>query len=198
MDRFIDWFNGGGHLKGAVRAGVAHLYFEGIHPFVDGNGRIGRAISEIALSQELGRPAPLSLSTAIEERQLDYYSALSKTGRGNLDITEWLVWSADAVQRAQDHAREQTAWTLSKTRFWDAYADRLNSRQTKVATRMFRAEPEGFEGGMSARKYAELASCDEGTAAQDLADLLAMGAVKVKELESAGRWTRYDIQLPER
>jgi|TARA_B100000315_G_scaffold257169_1_gene305106 Fic family protein len=195
MIRFIAWFNGSQNMKGAARAGVAHLYFECIHPFSDGNGRVGRAISEIALSQELGHPVLMSLSTTIQERQQEYYDVLSRASLGGLDITEWLVWFTGLVLDSQRQAKEQIAYVISKARFWDAHADTLNARQSKVLSRMFREGPDGFKGGMSAQKYTKMTDCSKATATRDLAELLKMGAIR--KLEGGGRSTRYDIQLPE-
>jgi len=195
MKRFVEWFNASQNLKGAIRAGVAHLYFECIHPFSDGNGRVGRAISEIALSQELGHPALLSLSTTIQGRRQDYYDALSRGSQGSLDITEWLVWFTGLVLDSQRQAKEQIAYVISKARFWDIHGDELNERQAKVLGRMFREGPEGFKGGMSAQKYTKITECSKATATRDLAELLKMGAFR--KLEGGGRSTRYDIQLPD-
>ncbi|WP_321393964.1 Fic family protein [Emcibacter sp.] len=194
MARFIEWFNGSHDLKAAVRAGVAHLYFECIHPFSDGNGRVGRAISEVALSQELGHPALLSLSTTIEGRRNEYYDALSRASQGGLDITEWLVWFTGLVRDSQRQAKGQIGYVLSKARFWDIHADKLNERQTKVLARMFREGPEGFKGGMSAQKYTKITHCSKATATRDLAELMKMGVFR--KLEGGGRSTRYDVQLP--
>ena len=193
MKRYLEWFNGSKNLKGAVRAGVAHLYFECIHPFSDGNGRVGRAISETALSQEIGHPALLSLSTTIQNRQQDYYDALSRSSRGSLDITGWLVWFTDLVLDSQREAKAQISYVLSKAQFWDTHVDRLNERQNKILGRMFREGPEGFKGGMSAQKYSKITKCSKATATRDLAELLKMGAFK--KLDDGGRSTRYDIQL---
>ncbi len=195
MERFVEWFNVSQSLKGAIRAGVAHLYFECIHPFSDGNGRVGRAISEIALSQELGHPALVSLSTTIQGRRQDYYDALSRASQGSLDITEWLVWFTALVLDSQRQAKDQITHVLSKARFWDMHSDKLNERQAKVLSRMFREGPEGFKGGMSAQKYTKITDCSKATATRDLAELLTMGAFR--KLEGGGRSTRYDIQLPD-
>ena len=193
MKRFIEWFNGSQNLKGSVRAGMAHLYFECIHPFSDGNGRVGRAISEIALSQELGHPALLSLSTTIQSRRQDYYDALSRGSQGSLDITEWLIWFTGLVLDSQRQAKEQIAFVLSKARFWDTFADRLNERQAKVLNRMLREGPEGFKGGMSAQKYMKMTDCSKATATRDLTELQKMGAIR--KLDGGGRSTRYDVDL---
>ena len=195
MARFIKWFNNSREMKGALRAGVAHLYFECIHPFADGNGRIGRAICGSALSQELGHPALLSLSTTIEGRKQEYYDALSGASRGSLDITEWLVWFTGMVLDSQRQAKEQVAYVLAKAHFWGTYADRFNERQLHVLKRMLREGHEGFEGGMSAQKYAKITGCSKSTATRDLTELLQMGATRM--LAGSGRSTRYDIQFPD-
>lgn len=195
MERFISWFNASRDLKGAVRAGVAHLYFECIHPFADGNGRVGRAISEVALAQELGHPALLSLSTSIQSNRQAYYDALNAASRGGLDITKWLVWFIDLTLAAQKDARRQIGYVLAKARFWDRHGARLNERQTIVLNRMLREGPEGFKGGMSAQKYSRLTGCSKATATRDLAELLKMGVFR--KLDGGGRSTRYDVRLPE-
>lgn len=195
MAHFITWFNDSRNMPGVVRAGVAHLWFECIHPFSDGNGRVGRVIAEKALSQELGAPATLSLSTAIERRRNDYYDALSRASRGGMDITEWLAWFTELVLEAQAQARERIGFTLAKTRFWDRHAKRLNERQAKAIARMLREGPEGFKGGMSAQKYMKIADCSKATATRDLSELSRMDVLR--KLEGGGRSTRYDIVLPE-
>lgn len=175
------------------RAGAAHVYFEVVHPFADGNGRVGRAVSEIALSQELGRPAPFSLSAAINERRDGYCSSLEIAQKGDMNVTEWLVWFADTVRRAQEDAKEKTTWVLFKTKFRDVHADSFNDRRKRVIARMFRAGIEGFEGGVDERKHAKPAECGARAAANGIVELLAMGAFK--EIPSAGRRTRCDILI---
>ena len=196
MENFIKWFNDSrNNLKGPLRAGVAHLYFECIHPFDDGNGRVGRALSEMALSQELGHPVLLSLSTAIEKRREDYYAALKKASYGDTEITEWLLWFLDTLLISQQQGRKQIEFVISKTRFWSSYGCLLNERQKKVLQRMFREGVDGFIGGMSARKYSQITNCSKTTATRDLTELLKMGAIK--KLPGSGRSTRYDYVLKE-
>lgn len=194
MTQFIKWFNSSRDMNGVVRAGISHLYFECIHPFSDGNGRVGRAIAEVALSQELKHPALLSLSTAIEANRQAYYDALSRASCGGLDITEWLYWFSDLLMEAQLLAKKQVKCVLAKAKFWDNYSEQLNARQTKVIQRMLREGVSGFEGGMSAKKYGSITGCSKATATRDLVHLLQLGAVK--KLDGSGRSTRYDIQLP--
>lgn len=200
MKRFIAWFNhtapnGNKEIKKApIRAAIAHLYFETIHPFEDGNGRIGRTISEKALSQTIGRPVLLSLSHTIENHKKDYYNALEKAQRSN-EITPWLTYFIDTVISAQSSAEEQIDFILQKTRFFDRYKDRLNERQIKIVRRMLDEGVQGFEGGMTAKKYTTITKTSKATATRDLQDLADMGAFK---LVGAGRSTRYEILLTEK
>ena len=193
MHCFIAWFNGSrSKLRGAVRASVAHLYFECIHPFSDGNGRVGRAICEIALAQELGHPVLMSLSSVIEKRRKDYYNALAQASCGGLDITSWIDFFTGVIREAQQQAASIVGHTLAKARFWNCYREILNERQHKVVSRMFRAGPEGFIGGMSTGKYMKIADCSKATATRDLTRLLEIGAFY--RLEGKGRNTRYSIK----
>ncbi len=194
MDRFIAWFNSGRKLPGVIRAGLAHLWFECIHPFSDGNGRVGRAIAEKALSQELKAPAILSLSTAIERQRSGYYDALSRASRGGMDVTEWLAWFTDLVLEAQAEARQRIDFTLAKIRLWDRHEKLMNERQAKAIHRMLRDGPEGFRGGMNARKYMTITGCSKATATRDLSQLLKMDVLQ--KLDGGGRSTRYDVVLP--
>lgn len=197
MTRFIQWFNDtapGGKQeirKTAVRSAVAHLYFESIHPFEDGNGRIGRALSEKALSQELGRPALLSLSRAIEANRKQYYEALHEGQQSN-EITPWVSWFVHMVLEAQIQAEEQIEFTLKKTRLFDRWRDQLNERQLQTLRRMLDEGPTGFEGGMSAKKYMTITGASKATATRDLQDLADKGIVVPA---GGGRSIHYKINL---
>ena len=197
MDRFIAWFNdtapkGKKPLKSApVRAGIVHLYFESIHPFEDGNGRIGRALAEKALSQTMDRPLIISLSQTIEADKRSYYQALESAQRSN-DISEWIRYFVDVVLDAQTQSRQLITFTLEKTKFFDRYSDKLNYRQTKIVKTMLEAGVKGFEGGMSAKKYMSIAKTSKATATRDLQELLEIGVFKT---EGAGRSVRYNLML---
>ena len=193
MERFINWFNGSNYLLGPVRAGIAHLYFECIHPFADGNGRVGRAISEIALSQCLGYPVLMSLSTTIMNKRSEYYDALKLSSQGTLDITKWLVWFTNLVLDSQKQAIDQIEFVLSKARFWDKHGSQMNERQSKVVARMLREGPDEFKGGMSANKYGKITKCSKATATRDMSELLRIGAFQ--KLNGGGRSTRYRVNL---
>ena len=195
MERFLDWYNGsGGNLPGPVRAAVAHVWFETIHPFDDGNGRVGRAVSDHALSQSLDRPTLACLATAIEADRHHYYDALETVGRGGLDLTEFIGYFTGAINRAQEIALAEVAFVLDKTRFYDLYDARLNARQRKVIARIFREGRRGFAGGLSRKNYATIAGCSAATAARDLVAMLNMGALVS---HGQGRSTRYEISCPE-
>lgn len=197
MTRFIQWFNDtapGGKReirKAAVRSAVAHLYFESIHPFEDGNGRIGRALSEKTLSQGLGRPALLSLSRAIEANRKQYYESLQEGQQSN-EITAWVSWFVHMILEAQIQAEEQIEFTLKKTRLFDRWRDQLNDRQLQTLRRMLDEGPTGFEGGMSAKKYMTITGASKATATRDLQDLADKGIVVPA---GGGRSIHYKINL---
>ncbi len=197
MARFIQWFNdtapGGSKelRKAAVRSALAHLYFESIHPFEDGNGRIGRALSGKVLSQGLGRPALLSLSRAIEAKRRDYYDAL-KAGQQSNDVTPWVTWFVNMVLEAQTQAEEQIDFTLKKTKLFDRYKNELNERQLQMLRRMLEEGPDGFEGGMSAKKYMTPTGASKATATRDLQDLAEKNILVPT---GGGRSTHYKINL---
>ena len=193
MEQFVNWFNRSrSKIKQApVRSAIAHLYFESIHPFEDGNGRIGRAISEKAISQGLGRPAILSLSQAIERKKNQYYGALQNGQRSN-EITDWISYFARMLLQAQDLAEKQIEFILRKTRFFDRHAKDLSERQLRVIRRMLAEGPEGFEGGMNARKYRSLTRVSKATATRDLRDLVSK---EVFRPVGAGRNARYNLRL---
>ncbi|MEM1085866.1 MAG: Fic family protein [Verrucomicrobiota bacterium] len=197
MERFIAWFNATAPgSKDAIphapiRSAVAHLYFESIHPFEDGNGRIGRALSEKALSQGLGRPVVMSLSHTIDEKRSKYYAALKSAQRSN-EITSWIDWFVGVVVEAQKDAESQIRFLLQKSKFFQRLESILNERQLKVLRRMFEAGPAGFTGGMNARKYVALTGASKATATRDLQYLAELGALVSL---GGGRSTRYELAL---
>ena len=199
MEAFIDWFNrtAPGEVdeinKAPVRAGIAHLYFESIHPFEDGNGRIGRAIAEKALSQGIGRPVLLSLSKTIEKKKKDYYNALEQAQSGN-EITNWLRYFIEMTFAAQTDAEEAIGFTLRKVRLFDRSRTLMNERQLTVVTRMLDEGPSGFEGGMTAKKYMSIAKTSKATATRDLQDLVDK-EILILFGDSGGRSTRYQVNI---
>jgi len=198
MDLFNEWFNrtargGRSPLPALTRAGIAHLYFVSIHPFEDGNGRIGRAIAEKALAQSLGRPTLIALAHTIEANRKAYYAALEKVNR-RLEITDWLVWFAQTVLAAQDYTVRSIGFLVEKAKLYARLGDALNERQQKVLTRMFKEGLSGFKGGLSADNYIRIAKTSASTATRDLQDLVAKGALtRTGERKS----TRYHLNLPE-
>lgn len=197
MEMFIDWFNntapGGSHeiKKSSVRSAIAHLYFESIHPFEDGNGRIGRAIAEKALSQGVGRPVLLSLSQAIEAKKKIYYEQLQKAQCSNR-ITSWINYFANTVLEAQLLAKVLIELSLKKAKFFDKYKNCFNPRQEKVIKKMLEAEPKGFEGGMSAKKYMSITKTSKATATRDLQALADLGALTS---QGGGRSLNYAVNF---
>lgn len=193
MDGFIKWFNESQKSikKPIIRSAIAHLFFETIHPFEDGNGRIGRAVAEKALSQSIGRPVLFSLSKSIESNKNKYYDALKAAQRSN-QITDWINYFVKTVLDAQIDAEQEIEFTLKKTKFFDQHKNELNERQQKVVRRMLEEGHLGFEGGMNARKYVSIASTSKATATRDLQDLVQKGIFKPI---GGGRSTRYEINI---
>jgi Fic family protein len=194
MSRYISWFNQAARdmHHPPVRSAIAHLYFLSIHPFEDGNGRIGRALAEKAASQALGRPVPFSLSQAIIENKRAYYDALM-AGQRTLDLTEWVAYFLQLSLAAMEDAGRRIGFVLDATRFWDDHGASLNERQRMVIRRMMRDGPEGFEGGMNARKYIALTGTSKATATRDLQTLVTKGILR--PIGGGGRSTRYALVL---
>ncbi|MEP2705199.1 MAG: Fic family protein [Roseibium sp.] len=191
MARFIEWFNASQSMPPLTRASIAHLYFECIHPFEDGNGRIGRAIAEKALSQNLGQPTLLALSHAIQSKKKAYYANLEQSNK-TLDLTDWITYFAGTILEAQRYSLQLIEFLIAKTKLYDRLQGQLNERQDKVIARMFREGPEGFKGGLSADNYMSITSAPRATTTRDLADLVAKGAL-IKTGER--RYTRYWLKL---
>jgi Fic family protein len=197
MKSFIRWFNetgpGGSKeiKKPPVRSAIAHLYFETIHPFEDGNGRIGRAISEKVLSQGIGRPILLSMSRTIEANRNAYYDALKAAQKSN-EITPWINYFVNVILDAQINTEEQIDFTLKKTKFFDRFQNQLNERQLRIVLRMLEEGPEGFKGGMSAKKYIAITHTSKSTATRDLQDMVKK---EVFIPSGEGRSTRYQVKL---
>jgi Fic family protein len=181
MSRFITWFNGSGPsapslLPAITRAAIAHLWFESIHPFEDGNGRIGRAIAEKALAQNLSAPTLTALAETIHRHRKAYYAALQLGSQSN-DIDAWLTWFADIVIEAQARTITRIRFLIDKTRLLDRLRGEINERQEKALLRMFREGPDGFAGGLSAGNYRTITGAALATATRDLVDLVEKGAL---------------------
>ena len=182
MRRFIKWYkaasaDGKNPLPALTLSGIAHLYFVSIHPFEDGNGRIARAISEKALSGCVGRPTLIALSRTIQSRRKAYYEALERNNKSS-DVTDWLWWFGETILEAQTYTETLFEFLIEKTRFFDRLRGRLNPRQEKVVSRMFREGPGGFKGGLSAKNYIAITGAARATATRDLQDLVSKGALR--------------------
>ncbi len=180
MAALLDWWRGPSRsLEGVQRAGIAHLWFETIHPFDDGNGRVGRAIADMALAQAEGTGSRVySLSSQILTDRSDYYRCLKAAQDGDLDVTDWLLWFTGCVERAVRRGRAAVATVLKRSRFRTlALAAGLNDRQVKVLDKLIEAGRDGFEGGLNNRKYRAMTGTSKATATRDLADLLRRGFV---------------------
>lgn len=181
MKRFVKWFNrtapdGASPLPALTRAGIAHLYFECIHPFEDGNGRVGRAIAEKALAQGLAHPPLTALAMTILAKRKAYYEALERNNT-EIELMEWLRWFAGVSIEAQRRTTALIEFLLDKTKLLDRLRDELNERQEKALLRVLREGPEGFKGGLSAGNYATITGASAPTATRDLADMVAKGAL---------------------
>ena len=196
MARFIAWFNQSGPngkspLQALTRAAIGHLYFESIHPFEDGNGRIGRALAEKSLAQNIGQPSLISLAFTIEKNRKAYYSELERHQR-TLDINGWVNYFSETILEAQQATIERIAFFIQKAKFYDGFRDRLNERQEKVIARIFKEGIAGFKGGLSAENYIAITATSRATATRDLQQLVEIGALT---RTGERRYTRYALQL---
>jgi Fic family protein len=198
MDAFVAWFNesrpgGNRELPALERAGIAHLYFISVHPFEDGNGRIGRALAEKSLAQNLGHPSLIALAYTIERARRAYYDALERNNK-DTEITDWLIYFAGTIIQAQRNTINRVDFLVSKARLYEQLRGKLNERQEKAIARMFREGIDGFKGGLSAENYITITKASRATATRDLQDLVAKGALKkTGEL----RHTRYHLAIGE-
>ena len=187
---FLDWFEETKQIDPVLKAGVAHFWFVTLHPFEDGNGRISRAIADMALARAEGTPERFySMSTQIEAEKKQYYLKLEQSQKGGVDITAWLEWFLGCLGRAVTGAESSLAVVLKKARTWERINSRtsVNERQRKVINRLL----DGFEGKFSTSKYAKLAKCSGDTALRDIKILLDQG-ILVQE-EGGGRSTSYRL-----
>ena len=196
MARFIAWFNrtgpgGAAPLPPLARAAIGHLHFESIHPFEDGNGRLGRALAEKSLAQNIGQPSLIALAFAIERNRKAYYAELERHQR-RLDIGDWIGWFSEIVLEAQQTTLERIAFFIAKARFYDRFRGRFNERQEKVVARLFREGPAGFRGGLSAENYISITGTSRATATRDLQQLVEIGALT---RTGERRHTRYTLRL---
>lgn len=187
MRGFIEWFNGRKQLDAVLKAGVAHLWFVTIHPFDDGNGRIARAIADMALARSENSPQRFySMSAQIRVERNAYYDILETTQKGDLDITGWLEWFLGCLDRAFAGADTILAAVLNKARFWEKHGgESFNDRQRKALNLLL----DGFEGKLTSSKWASLGKCSHDTASRDIDDLLKRRILA--KSASGGRSTNY-------
>ena len=190
---FLAWFNDTPKdLDGLLRAGLAHAWFEVVHPYEDGNGRVGRALLDRALAQDERRSTRLySMSARFESERDAYYDALGAFSSGTLDATPWLRWFLAQVEAAAKSSEHTVNRVVGKAQFWMRHAEvALNERQKKALNVLLDAGPDGFVGGMTNKKYANLTKTSPATAQRDLAELVEKGCLVAT---GAGRSVRYEL-----
>lgn len=196
MAQFLQWWESTSPetMDGLVRAGLAHFWFVSIHPFEDGNGRIARAITDMALAQDEGTGRRLySMSAQISAERGPYYNTLERSQRGRGDVTAWLVWFLGCLERAiqRSEGMMQTVW--QKARFWQSHAETdLNERQRKVLNRLLDVGVDDFQGGLTNRKYVGMTKASRETAKRDMADLVEKG-ILVRQA-GGGRSVSYHLK----
>jgi Fic family protein len=193
MTAFLTWLNDPSRIDPVLQAGLAHFWFVNIHPFDDGNGRIARAIADLALARsEKSAQRFYSMSAQIRIERNDYYKALERAQRGTLDVTFWLAWFLGCLGRAIDGADDILSGVMRKARFWEAHGTApLNERQRMMINRLL----DGFEGKLTSSKWAKLAKCSQDTALRDINDLIDSGTLRRDE--AGGRSTNYLLSVLE-
>ncbi|PYC13763.1 DUF4172 domain-containing protein [Pseudomonas jessenii] len=201
LDQFLQWFEASQHqtaLDPMLRAGIAHFWFVTLHPFDDGNGRLTRTITDLALAQGEAQAIRFyAMSASILDDRSGYYRILESSQKATLDITEWLTWFLQTLLRSLQQAITRIGSVLGKTRFWQAHREsELSAEQVKVLNRLLDGGERGFEHGISAGQYQAVAKVSKATATRHLAELLEKGCLQ--RLPGGGRSTRYQINYPDR
>jgi len=193
MEAFFDWFNQPADVDLVLRAGIAHLWFVTIHPFEDGNGRIARAISDMALARsENSAQRFYSMSAQIRIERTTYYNLLERTQKNGLDITPWLEWFLSCLNRAFDGTEKTLSTVLRKARFWEVHtATPFNERQRLMLNKLF----DGFDGNLTSTKWAKIAKCSPDTALRDILGLVSQGVLARNP--GGGRSTSYSLSDPD-
>jgi Fic family protein len=189
MRLFLNWFNRDSDIDPVLKAGQAHLWFVTVHPFEDGNGRIARAIADMALARsEKSSQRFYSMSAQIRQERADYYDILERTQKGMLDITPWMEWFLGCLGRAIDGAQDVLSAVLTKARFWERIQGvSINQRQRLVLNRLL----DGFEGDLTTSKYAKLTKSSHDTALRDIQSLVELGVLAPSR--KGGRSTSYKL-----
>lgn len=204
MQRFLNWFNetatapaagaSGQRIDGLARAAIAHVWFESIHPFEDGNGRLGRAIVDMAMMQHLRQPVRLiSLSRQLEKNCGAYYDALNHEQRGDGDVTQWVQWFATQCSAAYEQTSQIIDRAIEKRQFWEAHGIGLPDRKRKVLQRLLDDGNGGFLGGLNADKYMKMTGISRATASRDLAEMVEAGQLWS---HGAAKAIRYYVNVP--
>lgn len=189
MLRFLQWFNASTDMDPVLKAAIAHLWFLTIHPFDDGNGRIARAIADMQLARaDESRQRFYSMSAQIQRDRNMYYQVLEQTQKADLDITKWLLWFFDCLNRAISVSENDLSSVIQKAKFWELNQVSFNERQRKVLNKLL----DGFEGKLTSSKWAKIAKCSSDTALRDIQDLIAKNILEKEE--SGGRSTSYSIK----
>ena len=199
MRLFLKWWNSSrGNMDGILRAGAAHLRILTIHPYEDGNGRLARALTDMALAQdEKLKVRFYSVSSEIMRARNEYYKILENVQRCRADVTEWFLWFIKCVTASIEDSRDIIAGVFMKVDFWNQHAqDELNERQKKVINRMLEAGPGNFTGGLTTRKYVGIAGTSRATAFREISDLLDKNILT--PLPGKGRSVSYDLVWPQK
>ena len=191
MATFLQWFNGTDHMEPVVKSGLAHLWFVTIHPFADGNGRIARAIADMQLARaDQTNQRYYSMSASIEQERHAYYDILEHSQKGSMDVTNWLLWYLDCLERALHSTDDTLSRVLAKARFWDRNAGiSLSDRQQK----MINALLDDFRGKLTTTKWAKMTKVSQDTALRDIQDLIEKGVLD--QAPGGGRSTNYIVRL---
>jgi Fic family protein len=194
MEIFIKWCNSSKNTEMVLgRAAIAHVYFESIHPFEDGNGRIGRILVEKILSQELGRPALIAISQTLEKNKKEYYTQLEGCNK-SLEASRWVEFFAKAVLESEKNAMKLLNFLMEKSRIFETLRDKINPRQEKVLLKLFESGPEGFVGGFSSEKYISITKTSRATATRDLSELVELNILtKTGKLRQTRYWLNIKI-----
>ncbi len=190
INKFLIWFNNKIGIDLVFKAAIAHLWFVTLHPFEDGNGRIARAITDMLLARSDGLPQRFySMSSQIQKERKTYYDILEDTQKGNLDITEWINWFLNGLQKAITNSEDTLSLVIKKHKFWNRYGTEIkNERQKKILNKLL----EGFTGNLTTSKWAKITKCSQDTALRDIQDLIDKG-ILIKS-NSGGRSTKYEIK----
>jgi len=190
MSKFLNWFNNKTNVDLVLKASIAHLWFVTLHPFEDGNGRITRAITDMLLARSDGLPQRFySMSSQIQKERKSYYDILEKTQKGRLDITEWINWFLNALQKAIANSENTLSLVIKKHKFWNTYGTEIkNKRQKNILNKLL----EEFTGSLTTSKWAKITKCSQDTALRDIQDLINKG-ILIKS-QSGGRSTKYELK----